>query len=454
MYTYENLRNNYKEFYYRNYNIEEKEKHLHITYTFEIPGLSVFTPSLDIPIEGVDLSSKDTSFIEYLAFHIGLVELISYWKNVCPRKVIIESGYLSEDQILWFKNLYFNGLGEFFYTNEISTTIEDFMEIVPLGKKQKFHPIFQGEGNLIPVGGGKDSCVTLSLLEREKERNTCFIINPNEITLSCCHAASYEDQDILCLKRTLDKRMVSLKDQGYLNGHTPFSSMVAFTSYLTAYLHNKKYITLSNESSANEANVCNTNVNHQYSKSYTFEKDFYNYTKNYFGLDITYLSLLRPLSEYQIGMLFSKLNHFLPIFKSCNVGSKHQPWKWCCHCPKCLFVYTILSPHLYKEKLISIFGEDMFTNEKLLPTFIDLLGFGKTKPFECVGTFKEVNYAISKTISMLKSKKEKLPFLLHYFKEHYRLTDKDFCLEEEYNDEHNLPKHFEEIVKGRLYHDR
>ena len=40
------------------------------------------------------------------------------------------------------------------------------------------------------------------------------------------------------------------------------------------------------------------------------------------------------------------------IFKSCNVGSKSIPWNWCCDCPKCLFVYIILSPFLTKEERI------------------------------------------------------------------------------------------------------
>jgi len=32
-----------------------------------------------------------------LLFHIGMVELISYWKSACPKKVIIKAGYLNEE---------------------------------------------------------------------------------------------------------------------------------------------------------------------------------------------------------------------------------------------------------------------------------------------------------------------------------------------------------------------
>ena len=67
--------------------------------------------------------------------------------------------------------------------------------------------------------------------------------------------------------------MLQLNSEGYINGHTPFSAIVAFSSVLTAALNGQKYITLSNENSANESTVKDSKVNHQYSKSYEFELD-------------------------------------------------------------------------------------------------------------------------------------------------------------------------------------
>ena len=34
--------------------------------------------------------------------------------------------YLSNEQIDWFKKLYFNGLGEFFYRNNIDVSFDNF----------------------------------------------------------------------------------------------------------------------------------------------------------------------------------------------------------------------------------------------------------------------------------------------------------------------------------------
>ena len=438
---YNELRNKYDTFIFENYELEELENSIKITYNFIIPNLTTFKPTIQIN------KCKITQYLKYLIFHIGLVELVSYWKCTCSKNVIIKAGYINQEQINWFKKLYFHGLGELFYTNNISTNYDDFMNITCVIEKEEIEiPNYNGIGNLIPIGGGKDSNVTLEILKNEFSNNNPYIINPKEIHINCSKAAGYPQEKIITVKRTIDKNLIDLNKQGFINGHTPFSAIVAFTSFLSAYFNNKKYIVLSNESSANESNVEGTKINHQYTKSYEFENDINEYTKKYFKIDIKYFSLLRPLTEYQIGMLFSKYEKYHNIFKSCNVGSKSIPWKWCCNCPKCLFVYTILSPFLYKEKLINIFGEDLFENKELLNTFIELTGFGKNKPFECVGTYKEVRYAITKAIAKL----DKLPYLLDYYKDNYPLEDLNINLETEYNSENNLDKHFEELLKEEL----
>lgn len=441
MNKYNELRNEYDTFIYDSYEIEELENTTKIIYNFIVPSLTQYKPTLEVKKIKID------SFTKNLIFHIGLVELVSYWKATCSKNVIIKAGYINKEQIEFFKKLYFYGLGELFYTNGITPNYDDFINIKCELKEQNIEiPNYVGNGNLIPIGGGKDSNVTLEIMKSDFEDNLCFIINPKQVTLSCAQTAGYSNEKIVTVKRTIDKNLIELNKQGFINGHTPFSALVAFLSYFNAYITGKKYILLSNESSANESNVDGTKINHQYSKTYEFECDFNEYTKKYFKIDIKYFSLLRPLSEYQIAMLFSNYEKYHEIFKSCNVGSKKEPWHWCCSCPKCLFVYIILSPFLYKEKLIRIFGEDLFEKEDLLDIFIELTGYGKTKPFECVGTYEEVRYAITKTISKL----DKQPYLLKYYKEHFELENLNKNLENKYNRENNLNPYFENLLKSEL----
>ena len=432
------LREKYSEFIFDKYEIIDNDNIITIKYYFEIPGLTTFTPSYEIEKK---LLKKDIDdFSKYLIFHIGLVELISYWKCVCPKKVIIKAGYINEEQINFFKKLYYYGLGEFFYVNNIDISIDDFMDIEVLGIKKVYSVDYSGIGNLIPVGGGKDSCVSLELLKDMD--NIPFAINPKAVHTECAKAAGYDS--MLSIKRNLDRKIVELNKEGYLNGHTPFSSLVSFVTYLMAYLTNKKYIVLSNEDSSNESTVIGTKINHQYSKTYEYENDFNEYTKKFFNIDIKYFSFLRPLSEFQISLLFSDFKKYHHIFKSCNVGSKEIPWVWCGKCPKCLFVYIVLSPKLYKEDLVNIFGKDLYEDESLITIFKELIGDAKTKPFECVGTIKEVRYALSLTINKL----TELPYLLKYYKDNYELVDEK--LESNYNETNNLPEEFESIIKERL----
>ena len=91
----------------------------------------------------------------------------------------------------------------------------------------------------------------------------------------------------------------------------------------------------------------------------------------------------------------------------------------------------------------------MFENKELLNTFIELCGYGETKPFECVGTFDEINYAVGKTIISLKEKGEKLPYLLEYYDKNYELKVDDSILSY-YNNNNNLPEEYSKILKERL----
>ena len=441
------LRNNYPEFVYKFYEIKDEEDRFIIKYMFEIPGLTSFEPTIEILKKDFKFKSINSNKVRNMVFNLGMIEAISYFKATCSKEFVIECGYLDSFQVNWFKKLYYLGLGEFRFVNNIDIPMEDFVEFISKGEKLEINEEEDVlDGIIIPVGGGKDSNVTLDLLKDYKEKTLCFRIGMNDVALGCAAAAGFSRDRIIEIKRTIDKNLIELNSKGFLNGHTPFSAMVAFLSYLVSYLLGYKYIALSNEDSANESNVEGDNINHQYSKTLEFENDFRKYTEKYLKANVEYFSMLRPISEIQIAMLFSELDKFHKTFKSCNVGSKQTPWIWCCNCPKCLFVYTILSPFLYKEKLVDIFGEDLFEKESLKKTFIELCGYGETKPFECVGTYKEIKFAISKTIEKLEGKK--LPYLLDYYNENFEKVNDNLL--SYYNENNNLPEEFEKILKGKI----
>lgn len=458
MERYLKFRKKYPHFFYRGYSTEETLNELKLTYTFEIEGLSEFTPTWTFPKKGnTQVKWSEDPLMKKMIFSLGMVELVSYWKITCSPQVVIEAGTLNEDQILWWKDLYFNGLGEFFYVNKITEADQEgFMEIVcELGEENKQKNDYgkkqdtkgSEKGVLVPVGGGKDSAVTLELLKSADVPVFAYIINPRGATIHTTESADLDADHVISVHRTLDKRMLQLNKEGFLNGHTPFSALVAFSTVIAARMAGLSYIALSNESSANESTVQGSTVNHQYSKSFKFETDFHRYQTDYLPESAYYFSMLRPLSEFQIAKYFAKQKQYHAIFRSCNAGSKTD--SWCGHCPKCLFVYFILSPFLSREEVKEIFGTDMLEDETMQSTMEQLVGIQEEKPFECVGSRDEINTALVMTIDRLEKDGEKLPYLLKYYKttglyEEYKAKGDHFS---GYFDEQNLvPTAWEELV--------
>ena len=399
------FRQNYPVFIYEKFEYEIEQIGLKIKFTF-INGEHCFSPTLFVEKKHfLSFSHLSKEQLDLLVFHMGMVELVSYWKAFCSPKVIIKPFALREKQIEFFKKLYYNGLGEFFYVNGINTSQEEFMTIENANNTYTSPQNFETfDQYIVPIGGGKDSVVTLDLLMSANRDIVPFIINPRGATTECCLKAGFSQEETLICKRVIDAHLLELNSQGCLNGHTPFSAMLAFTTLLISAISKRKYIALSNEESASESTVKGSEVNHQYSKSLEFENDFRNYVSEFISQDFYYFSFLRPLSELHIAKLFSKLD-YKSVFKSCNAGSKQNIW--CGKCPKCLFAFIILSPFVSKEELIAIFSKNLFEDKDLEEYFLQLCGERQTKPFECVGTVSEVNVALALCLKNQKADLEK-----------------------------------------------
>ncbi|MBR5146220.1 MAG: hypothetical protein IKW54_01170 [Bacteroidales bacterium] len=429
---YNSLREEYEFFRFQRYDYTLENGVLSVKFYFSLDDKYYFTPSFEIPQRKFyNWSDIDKNKLDTILFNIGMIELVSYWKLACPKKVYIAPFKLDAAQILWWKKLYFNGLGEFFYLNGINENVNDFMQIICESDAScdKIELPLK-ETTLVPIGGGKDSVVTVELL-KNKMPIIPLIINPCGATKDCVDAAGFSLEQTAVIKRTLDPTMLRMNNEGFLNGHTPFSAMLAFYTLLIGFATNSKYIALSNESSANEPTVLDTEVNHQYSKSIAFENDFRDYVEKYISSEIQYFSFLRPINEIQIASLFAKNKDYYKVFKSCNVGSKTD--SWCGKCPKCLFTYLIMSPFIPKNELLEIFGNDLLNDSELLPILKQLKGEAEVKPFECVGTVEEVNACLaasSRDVTPVASIEDLL---------------------KQYDYINNLPEHFEAILKDNLF---
>ncbi len=446
---FNSFRKQYPLFVYEDFKYSIDEKGLKIEFTF-INGEHTFSPTLLVEKKDFfSFSNLSKEQLDLLVFNMGMVELISYWKAFCSPRVVIKPYALKKEQIDFYKKLYYNGLGEFFYVNGINVSQEEFLNIENYNNNYTIAQSFEVEDRyIVPIGGGKDSVVTMDLLLSANRDVVPFIINPRGATVDCCSIAGFSQEKTLTCKRVIDAHLLELNAQGCLNGHTPFSAMLAFTTLLISALTKRKYIALSNEDSASESTVKGSEVNHQYSKSLEFENDFRSYVAKFVSEDFYYFSFLRPLSELHIAKLFSKLN-YQSVFKSCNAGSKQNIW--CGKCPKCLFAFIILSPFVSKEELIAIFSKNLFEDKDLEEYFLQLCGERETKPFECVGTVSEVRAALTLCLRNKRDDYEN-DYLMKIFQ---RISQADECFEKinervffELSNNHNLPARDLEIFSN------
>lgn len=426
---FDSLREDFKSFTFYSQEVGLEEGALKMTFHFSLDERYYFHPTMTIPARPFyHWESIPMAQLESLAFHIGMVELVSYWKLACPKTIVVKPFALKLCQKKWWRHLYYNGLGEFRYLNGIDCSEHDFLKIES-GTDRDFASVDVplDEKTLIPVGGGKDSVVTLECL-RDEMPVIPLILNPRGATVSCVAAAGYAMDDVAVINRTLDPTMLRLNNEGFLNGHTPFSALLAFLTLMIGAGTGSKYIALSNESSANESTVPGTDINHQYSKSIEFERDFREYVSLHLNETIQYFSFLRPLNEMQIASLFSECEAYHEVFRSCNAGSKTD--SWCGKCPKCLFTWIILSPFLSRKRLTQIFGKDLWVDPELKPIFEELNGTSAVKPFECVGTVEEVRACVE----AMEGDRTKVEEILKRF-----------------NEENFLPKKFAQILKSKLH---
>ncbi len=340
--------------------------------------------------------------LRHAVFLLGLAEAVSYWKTACPQRFEVAAGCLSPEEAAFWEKLFVRGLGEFWWLNGIyGQEPEDaYIRMSSLPDA----PTHQSgcrttTGCLVPVGGGKDSVVTLELLKGggHAGETDCFLLSARASSYETAHLAGFDGSRQMEAFRVFDPQLFALNREGYLNGHVPYSAILGFTAVVAALLRGRRYIVLSNEGSANEPTVPGTWVNHQYSKSLEFEADFTAYIRRFLTPSVTYFSLLRPWSEARIAEAFAQYPVYHPAFRSCNRGSKEN--RWCCACPKCLFVFLLVAAHAGVPATAAMFGENLLDKVSLAPILDELAGFVPVKPFECVGTVAETRWSLDRILA-------------------------------------------------------
>lgn len=350
-----------------------------------------FTETVILPKFPKNLNQKLLQkFLEPLHLVLG----ISYYKLYCPPQIATPF-QLSWDQANFWNVVYRKGLGEFLYRNKLSPkhlAKFPYSKIKIASERIKVH-----DRMLLGIGGGKDSIVATGLLENFD--TAPFLVETQRKDLISERLIEEIGKPSLKIQRILDPKIFEIHDGAY-NGHIPISAIFAFLGILTAAIYEYKYVIVANEHSSDFGNLKYRGeiINHQWSKSIEFEMLLQEYMRKFITPDITYFSLIRQFYEIRIAKMFAEQKKYFPLFTSCNRNFKifkERPNSlWCGECPKCAFVFLMLTPFLSKKELLGIFHKNLFAENSLIPLFQDLLGFGKLKPFDCVGTFEESQVAL------------------------------------------------------------
>lgn len=419
--AYERLQTEWTRFTYESAERETLPDRWVFRYRYSLTGpagIRSFTHEIALARSFLPAHGPEHPLVDHAMRQLGLMETVNYWKLACPMELVSQALALDEEQAAWWKDLFIKGLGEFFYINGIYGSVPDesLVRIFSLPGAPRFVPVsIETRGNLIPVGGGKDSVVTMELLAPLKAENDVFLMSARKASYDTAVAAGYGPDRQIVLTRRFDPQLLRMNAEGFLNGHVPFSAILAFASLLTAAMMGRRHIVLSNEGSANEPTVPDTHVNHQYSKSLEFESDFTRYAERWITPSIRYFSLLRPWSEARIAQAFAGMKAYHPLFLSCNRGSKDNIW--CCDCPKCLFVYILTAAFAGIPETTKIFGAPLLDKISLRGYLEELLGLAPTKPFECVGTVAETFWCLNRITVALEAAGEPLPELVDWFRD-------------------------------------
>ena len=379
----------YKEFVFADYRYDPAISTLSLHYRYSEGRY--FEERLIFDFAPRQLSPAANEVLDRIFQLIFLLSGVSYYKAFIQRLLSCEAFPLSEETAEFFQKFYLKGLAEFAFRNGIALRDHFCFHTAPAPVAAPIAFDLPRRA-CVPVGGGKDSIVTIECLKQSGHPVVLFSLGDAEPIRACIEAAQLP---FIRVRRQLDAGLFELNRSGALNGHVPITGILSAIAVACAVMSGCDAVVMSNEHSASAPNLTldGVEINHQYSKSLEFESDFGEYVERYISPSINYFSLLRPLSEIEIARRFAKYRAYFGAFRSCNTAFKQSPAArgrhWCCNCPKCRFVFLALAPFVPKEQLTEIFGRDLLDDESQHDGFAELCGLREHKPFECVGETAE-----------------------------------------------------------------
>lgn len=378
-----------EKFFFDAYDFDVQRHRLRLSYSYE--GGESFVETVTFPPIMRKLAGEDLRAIDLACRLIFLLAGVSYYKARVPEYLECKAFPLDTATAGFVEKVYRRGLGEFSYQNKLD--LRGRLRFVTTDAKPPApaHPTLE-KALYIPVGGGKDSVVSIEALKQSQKPVSLFVLtSPAGIAAPIQACIDQSGLSAAVVERQISPALLELNKAGAYNGHVPITAILSAIAIATAIMQGWDTVVMSNEHSASAPNLqyLDAEVNHQYSKSLEFEADFSAYLAAHVAPNVSYFSFLRPLSEVAITKRFATYEKYHAVFRSCNTAFKLDAQRrnknWCCDCPKCRFVFLALAPFVPPSEMANIFGTDMLRDPAQMEGFAHLCELGGHKPFECVG---------------------------------------------------------------------
>jgi hypothetical protein len=384
----------YQQFRFERYDFDYESALLSLHYSYD--GQRKYVEKIQFE-KGAKQPNKEV--VEALCFYTFIVAGSSYYKSFVAPEIKIMSQDIDYWQADFFNMLYRGGLSQFVFENNLKPS--DIAKFEGSEHSSSHPSEYDGAGVLMMQSGGRDSLLAAEMIKQSDNKFKSWHMSS---TGKYPPVLDELGSDVIVNKREIS--LVELKqdwENGGLNGHVPFSAIYAGFALIQAALLNLNLVIAANESSSDQANVVvdGFEINHQFSKTFAVEQSIEEYLRRYVSEDIHYGSILRPFNELQIARLFadngwSKYRH---SYSSCNVANYKQGMDdgkltWDASCAKCANTFVVMAPFVEKGELLDLFdGKNLLQDESLTETYRELFGLSDQKPFECVGTFEELQQA-------------------------------------------------------------
>ena len=361
-------------------------------------------PEIDL----LDLDRRyGRDFMERVHVHSALFELL---KLASLRPDVLDLGPYSHHHTAGLERLwrivFHNAFGQWRYENDLPEVQAPRWASRLAATQAAPRRLDRHAGEVLFLcGGGKDSLVSMKLLERgaipyASLAYTSSVYGRAQAQLDLIdrlltHGAPRTRHSLNMLDDFFDAPLLSCcgREAGVRTLASAETVSGIFAALPILLSRGYPHAVVGHEASANRGNLVwdrtGEEINHQWAKSQEAERLIDDYLRTELCEDTGFFSILAPLHDVAIFALLRRDLDAVPATHSCNV---RKPW--CCRCPKCAYVWLGYRAYLPDETVRAIIPEDLLEVRENHGYFHDMMGLGAHTPFECIGEIEESRLAL------------------------------------------------------------